>query len=698
MYLFSPFISDQSALSEDAVSYSNHVRFYVENLKEGIFPLWNIRASCGVANDFFLRRICPYNPVWFFMIIFQGMGMSFNFSYSLLLILYFFLGVVGFYKIAKLIIRDSSASFLAFLLLLFSSLGTRQLDSYLNLVFIPMMWFFYFLIAFTREKEKRHFWGMVFTLSILLTTYIPFYFAIIFLFFIVCWLIFYFRESLEIIRGYWSFIKENRRDIVVSCLIIIVSIVPTLVFYSGSARKDFVFPMRHGIAEHVNALAVYVPNIVRWGIVEDVVFSTHYANTKFFHGAVFYVPIFLYVVFFLGMIVRIKKRVALLSILGTLIFLMAAPTITPIYNFLYNYIFFIKFFRNLHFFLWIAVLPILVFLASELFKEFVHIRPGSKRQKMCLAVFILIVHVGFGLYFYFLQNITVSTFCVIAFSWMFFTFYFLSVSPIRKWLFLASIFVLVTIQPVEQYQHFTRNYSGSSGFYIKTVWERVHDSSRFEFIRNPVVVTDSFPHKSVPLYYGTYWFNFIRQELDDSVLRKYAMSRFIVYDNTKSVDSNKIDKTILERTLSSMKNVAFISDSGRDDNLEKASKSNFGENLGAKAEKLTENSSRFRVLRFNTNDVKVKTNFKKKKFLVYNDAFSPDWNVFINGKKAELFRANVAFKGVWVPPGENIVHFKFGARWYYFLNFFVLIMFYGFFAYIIWLNVHKYLILRKNVE
>ena len=36
-----------------------------------------------------------------------------------------------------------------------------------------------------------------------------------------------------------------------------------------------------------------------------------------------------------------------------------------------------------------------------------------------------------------------------------------------------------------------------------------------------------------------------------------------------------------------------------------------------------------------------------------------DWKVYINGKRERLYKANGAFKGIWLPAGQNIVELKY---------------------------------------
>ena len=61
------------------------------------------------------------------------------------------------------------------------------------------------------------------------------------------------------------------------------------------------------------------------------------------------------------------------------------------------------------------------------------------------------------------------------------------------------------------------------------------------------------------------------------------------------------------------------------------------------------------------NSVQLKTDFSRRRFLVYNDNFYPGWRVFVNGREEKLYRANYAFKGVWVDPGEWAIEFRFGS-------------------------------------
>jgi uncharacterized membrane protein YfhO len=41
------------------------------------------------------------------------------------------------------------------------------------------------------------------------------------------------------------------------------------------------------------------------------------------------------------------------------------------------------------------------------------------------------------------------------------------------------------------------------------------------------------------------------------------------------------------------------------------------------------------------------------------DAFDPDWEVFVDGKKSEILRCNYVMRGVYLEPGRHEVEFRF---------------------------------------
>ena len=97
IFIFREFIFGDLRIDSDAISYYEHIRFYIQNITRGIFPLWDPFWMSGSPNEFFLRRICPYNP---FFVILAGLdrtGINYYTAYMLYLAGYYFLGIFGFF-------------------------------------------------------------------------------------------------------------------------------------------------------------------------------------------------------------------------------------------------------------------------------------------------------------------------------------------------------------------------------------------------------------------------------------------------------------------------------------------------------------------------------------------------------------------------------------------------------------------------
>jgi len=236
IFAFREFLSGRLTMVSDALAYYEHIRFFIENISRGVYPMWESSRNDGVPVEFFMRRIGSFNPLYLFILIPYKMGFSYIHSYFMILACYYFVGMIGFYLIALRIFQDQKAAFLAFLLLMFSSLGTRLFDSYFLLTSIPLIWFFYFLMVFTEKRERFPFLGMTFMLMILLTTYIPFYFVTIILVFLVCVIIFYSWDLKGIGQRYLQFFKGHKIFVSLCTLVIIISLIPGLLFYVESGR------------------------------------------------------------------------------------------------------------------------------------------------------------------------------------------------------------------------------------------------------------------------------------------------------------------------------------------------------------------------------------------------------------------------------------------------------------------------------
>ena len=60
--------------------------------------------------------------------------------------------------------------------------------------------------------------------------------------------------------------------------------------------------------------------------------------------------------------------------------------------------------------------------------------------------------------------------------------------------------------------------------------------------------------------------------------------------------------------------------------------------------------------------MEVETSAATPSFLVTSDVYYPGWSATIDGQKAQLYRADYAFRGVAVPTGHHVVKFKYRPR------------------------------------
>jgi len=373
---FRQFFTGELAFFSDAKSYYNHIQFFIKNLAHGVFPLWDTTWNCGLPNEFFLRRFGAFNPAFLLILIPYKMGFPFLFSYLFFLAIYYFIGMLGFYGLAQRVLGDQRAAFAAYLLLMFSSLGTRLFDSYILLIIVPLVWFFYCLVAFFQDssqfcgfperaqtnvllghcarpgnpqnweapffqeesqgRQRHYFLGITFTSMILFSTYIPFYFLMIFFTFLICYAALYFKQLRLIGRNVIQFAKNNKVLVGLCVMAMILSALPGVLFMQESTRGELAVPFRHSASSEGNQIGVGLQTITSWGMLEDIVFSAAFhKDVRLFNFAVLYIPLFAYVVLFFGIFTSMTKKLFFFFMWGIGVFIMFSPY-TSVYHFLYK--------------------------------------------------------------------------------------------------------------------------------------------------------------------------------------------------------------------------------------------------------------------------------------------------------------------------------------------------------------------------
>lgn len=671
-------------LDSDASAYYEHFEYLIENLSRGVYPLWEPTRQYGVPTEFFMRRIGSYNPIYMIILLMRKVGISFNFAYLSFLIMYYFTGIIGFYLLAKKIFQNQHLAFIAAVLFLFSSLGTRLFDSYFLFTTIPMIWFFYFFLSFLSTPRKHLLMGVTFTSMILLITYIPFYFVNILATFVITAFLINLKKIRTIMIGVFSFCKSNRLFCLLCVFFVMISLIPGYQFFQSSKKGEFVLPQRSynvDLEEGVSSLSVDIETIKKWGIEEDFASGSYLPNSYFsdlrnIKFAVLYLPSFIFIIAFLGMFTRINRTVMFCFLWAALIYVISSPKIGPIYEFLYDHLFYYRYFRNLHFFLWMIIVPIFVIFIVEQFKNIIYAEQNSRKPVLMDLILIFLVHVIYLIFVLVKGYALITTYFVILASSVFF-----SLIRLRKISFeqpLAVYFLLgiILIQPLEVFYYFQNNI-GAVNFVNKihplesaVVYRYQKEKSYLAFKlpeeinykqrslaheQKQKLIVDTDP-KSPSSYMGMKSLVMLLENFGPDIIGQYYRSPILIYDQVELMSEDHIDFDRIEDVFMNNRNIAFVTELLPEDNGHLNGSDN------TLAQGITMTSKEVSIEEYDIDHIKFKTMFDKNKFLVLNNNYHSSWMAYIDGEKADLRKANIAFRGLWLPPGNHHVEMIFGSR------------------------------------
>lgn len=688
-YLYRGFFLEQLELVNDALPYYGHIKYFVNNLASGVYPLWDPVRNCGVPNEFFLRRLGDFNPFYFLIIACQKIGLSYYQAYFAFLAGYFFVGMIGFYQLARCFFSKRIYAVFALMLILFSSLGTRLFASYIILIFVPMIWFFFFFLSFSKSPRAYKFTGMIFSLMLILTTYIPFYFLTALISFLLLFFVIYPDKLKTIFVRYFQFIRVKKLCVFLSLIALGFSLYPGVMLYKEGAKRQFVLPVRNSNSPTNNVLGVDEKR-TEPGIFAHLKVDKLFSHLDEVELKVFYVPFFVYILFALGAGVRLNRKILLLITWIFSLFLIGSPEASEVNSFLFEHIFYFKYFRNLRFFLWVAILPAVVLLAIEYLKNLLEIDFAQRKNRIFFLVFNSVIHLGIFAFLLSQPKIIFSTYVTLLMSFLFFTFYAFRPATSRKGV-LGFLLLIIFIHPLEvsfylfkNSVHVTERYKNPE----TTSLQYVKPFQTFEFTRDKnyskakKVLGALERELAPPVYIATVNYEHLRTHIAGVLFKDYLQNRFIVYDSVVKSEGLKEDTGIFHRNIQTDKNQAIVFPELEEKGLSAAASRELpplrisGENQGID------------VLTYDVNSLRIRTHFKEAKFLVYNDNFYPGWEAYRNGKSCTLYRANIAFKGVFLPSGENEIFFRFGSAKEYWIKYGLLLVFSGVlvFIFILWLR------------
>lgn len=698
LFFFYPFVSQKIAIDGDTFAHYTLLNFFINNISKAIFPLWNPFLFFGFPTILEFLTFGFLNPLWLFIFLFQQMGLSLYSSFLWVYIGYFFLGQIGFYLVAKTLVKDAIVAYVAFLILLFSFMG-MHIFSEPNSVFIsvPMIWFFFFLIRFWQTWEKRFFVGLIFSLMIIANCYLPFYWLTTFILVAIFYVIFYWKRVRNDFFSLISFLRKHFRLVVLCCLAfglaLMVSMKGYLLVNSGDVlaidrRVRTEDPLRPGVNVIYDKIVSLSPTAQ--SIVRSIFFDLDKISSIF---GIRYVSIFLFCILFLGGLNHFTRKSAFIFFLILMLFSIAIGEQTPLFRVFFFCFPFLNLIHMVGVFYYIIGPLIVLFMALQL-KLLL-----QKKWKLSLLARLVAVFITHGIIWGLLrtQSMLLSTHAAIFLSLVFFVL--IAVKQNLTGNFLLGILILCALaQPIEVFWRFKDSLRDTSFKGLDLVKDFSYPLAQLHFslvrpalsrnvdmleARRSYTRMEDAP--GFPLRHTGYpprWSYYLIQKFTLPIVWQYAKYKFYLYDHVEAYDNKELVLSKLEEVISEKKNLAFIFASSHENTKwSEFHQRPVEEHVSEKAFFVDGLSKNFEVLHFDANSIKIYTNFSQKKFLVYTDNFHHNWKVRVNGEEGHLYRANIAFKGVMLPPGENYVMFYYaplGGQLFYFIALGVYLYLFGY--------------------
>ena len=190
-------------------------------------------------------------------------------------------------------------------------------------------------------------------------------------------------------------------------------------FFSEAGQGDIVLPQRHISINAVNELSLGSQTVIEGGIPASQMDKMIFMDYRQMELGIIYLPVWVYLLLILGAFLKVNKRFILLVLFGFLIYLLSLYDATPIYNFLYDHIFYFKYFRNFQFFILIVLFPVGILAAIHCLHEFLsHVR--TSKHKVSFIFIVTAIHVGWALLMMNLTQGLLATYLVLFLSYLFF--------------------------------------------------------------------------------------------------------------------------------------------------------------------------------------------------------------------------------------------------------------------------------------
>jgi len=675
--LFAPFLlwlfinqgifTEQYFLGSDNTQYFHWILYHVEHLSRGVYPLWNPFHAWGFVDNFDMLFMGPFNPIYCVMALLVRFQVDAYSVYVGTMLAYLILAYVGIYALARRLIGGHWWAWLVYLLFLFSGFGSIVLTQLVVLLmYVPTIWFFFFLISFVQSDnvKSRHIYALAASLAmaIALNSYVPVFFIFIFLSFLaVC----FFIRLRWLINGFMAIGQLVRQApwLFVLCLVgMSLSVLPDVLWYTQASPSEYVLKLDRADENSSHPAEVSTELAIKSGVA--VVGSWEELFTDFESSQNFYifVPAIIFILILMSLFNRFLIWQVIVFFMGLIILLFSLTITTPLFNFLWKHIYIFHLFRNYFFFAPFIVSLGVLFLVGQL-KVFLNTGELTVVQRWLRTFFIIVAHSCFFLFLSTLDMVPKVSFGTVILSAVWFLGWTWKGTQKNQAIFLIVLGAISLIQPVyvlSFYGSLARTslsphpVSKQSFSYLRPIkGQGINEEHGFHRRIKQSIDESGFVKAG---YMGTRWSYDLAMNVPYQELQEYVRHKFVLYDCTVFMNSQRPDWDLLGFTLNAKSNLAYVNrqeDVGCNQTVD-------GQGQAWMVEGATNS---LKVTEFNVNSIHIQTDLKSKKFMVYNDSFHPQWHAWIDGKSVVIDQANMAFKGIWVKPGKHQIIFQYGPVW-----------------------------------
>ena len=673
-FFFRELILGQSSLVHDARHFYYVIKYYLDSMTQGVYPLWNPFQAWGKPDSLDARYFGEFNPFFLIIPLLNFFKVPYYAAYNMFFAGYWFLGCLGFYALARRLFCQELSAYAAYLLLLFSPLGpTVFSDPVMVLVFVPMVWLYFFAVAFHQQRDHRSLLGMAFCLMLLAVTYSTYHFLSVLLIVLVFSVMVYARDLPAVIQHWWEGLRRNTPTAALCMTGLLLSSLPGLFWCLDSRRTD-IYAMDFVHKGYEKATGEYSLKAINLGNSAtqadfDLLFSQTY-HFRFKDPLFFYINVFMALVLLLSLTNRLDRRSFVWLAAAVTLFWVSLGSVTPVHQFLYDRIAFFQKFRNIYYFLPYAF-PFLVLLTAQQLEVLLR-RTAVSRRKWLWAAWIVGVHTGFYVYLKIIPDVMSSCLWTVVLSmgwWLWAVFEI----PARRALLGIAAAVVLCVEPVQVFGALMDSHVAAQAVYTNQPQKIFFNYQRLNrdtdkgleqqgvaYFKKEASDTSGFLGPNMH-YLGMKWSQEINQNTAYEDFFEYVRWKFWVYGSVESLPDVQLADFTIWRNSSRSK---ALVEGGLDI-------SQLGQLNGGLPAPVPGASGQFAVKHFDHNSISLKTDFKDARFLVYNDSYSPLWEAYVNGRKVPLYRANYAFKGIFLPAGPNQVVFRYRPLWFLALHYLV---------------------------